>query len=121
MRTLVVSLLYVLLLGFPRLGHAQRYETVGIRAQGFAGAFVAVADDATATWWNPAGLASGPFFDALVEYDRSRRTPQQSVKAVAVAFPALGVSYYHLPINQMRAAASTGSGASGREDSRQEQ
>ena len=32
---------------------AQIYETVGTRAQGMAGAFVAVADDATAVWWNP--------------------------------------------------------------------
>jgi hypothetical protein len=121
MRNLVLSLVSLLVLASPRPARAQLFETVGIRAQGFGGAFVAVADDATATWWNPAGLASGPFFDALVEYDRIRRTPQQSVRAVAVAFPALGVSYYHLPINQMRAAASTGTGATGRQDSRQEQ
>ncbi len=42
-----------------RPASAQIYETVGIRAQGMAGAFVAVADDSTATWWNPAGLATG--------------------------------------------------------------
>jgi hypothetical protein len=78
------------------------YETVGIRAQGLGGAFVAVADDATATWWNPAGLASGPFFDALVEYDRIRTSPQTSVRGLAAAFPSLGVSYYHLPISQIR-------------------
>lgn len=29
---------------------------VGARAAGFAGAFVAVADDASATYWNPAGM-----------------------------------------------------------------
>ena len=29
---------------------------VGARALGMGGAFVAVADDATATYWNPAGL-----------------------------------------------------------------
>ncbi len=121
MRTLVPSLVSLLVLAFGHPAHAQPYETVGIRAQGFGGAFVAVADDATATWWNAAGLATGPFFDALVEYDRIRRTPQQSVRAVAVAFPSLGVSYYHLPINQMRAAASTETGATGRKDSRQEE
>ena len=38
------------------------YESVGIRAQGMGGAFVAVADDATASWWNPAGLAGGAYF-----------------------------------------------------------
>jgi len=36
------------------------FEVVGERALGMAGAFVAVADDATAVHWNPAGLVSGP-------------------------------------------------------------
>jgi len=47
---------------------AQIYESVGIRAQGMAGAFVAVADDADATWWNPAGLAGGAYFSGVTEY-----------------------------------------------------
>lgn len=34
-------------------------ESVGARALGMGGAFVAVADDASATYWNPAGLATG--------------------------------------------------------------
>lgn len=34
-------------------------ESVGERALGMGGAFVAVADDATAVWWNPAGLVAG--------------------------------------------------------------
>ena len=42
-----------------------------------------------------------PAMDGLVEYDRIRRTPQTSVRALAVAFPALGASYYRLPINQL--------------------
>ncbi len=46
---------------------AQIYEIVGTRAQGMGGAFVAVADDATATWWNPAGLATGAYFSSVVE------------------------------------------------------
>ena len=37
-------------------------EVLGVRAQGMAGAFVAVADDATAAYWNPAGLGTGDFF-----------------------------------------------------------
>ena len=51
-----------------RPASAQIYETVGIRAQGMAGAFVAVADDSTATWWNPAGLATGAYFSGIVEH-----------------------------------------------------
>ena len=46
---------------------AQLYEDIGTRAQGMSGAFVAVADDATAVWWNPAGLATGAYFNAIVE------------------------------------------------------
>ena len=57
-----------LLSGASRAG-AQSFESVGIRAQGMGGAFVAVADDATATWWNPAGLASGAYFNAFLERD----------------------------------------------------
>jgi hypothetical protein len=32
-----------------------------------AGAFVSVADDVTATYWNPAGLAHAPIFDATLQ------------------------------------------------------
>jgi len=94
-----VAVLALSLFLAPHIAFAQMYETVGIRAQGLGGAFVAVADDATATWWNPAGLATGPLFDALIEYGRLRTTPQTSVRGVAIAFPSLGVSYYHTPIN----------------------
>jgi long-chain fatty acid transport protein len=38
----------------------------GTRALGMAGAFTAVADDATAGWWNPAGLSS-LLADAVLE------------------------------------------------------
>ena len=94
-----LGVVFVLLALTPGAARAQVYESVGIRAQGMGGAFVAVADDATATWWNPAGLASGPLFDALLEYSRVRATPQTSVRGVAVAFPSLGLSYYRLPLN----------------------
>src|SRR6266481_2044160 len=46
---------------------AQTTDTIGVRAQGMAGAFTAVADDATAGWWNPAGLAGGAYFNAIIE------------------------------------------------------
>ena len=62
-----VALLIPLLAAAPGLAQAQTFETFGIRAQGMGGAFVAVSDDATATWWNPAGLATGGFFDSVVQ------------------------------------------------------
>jgi hypothetical protein len=45
----------------PALAGAQvvTFEAVGERALGMAGAFVGVANDATAVAWNPAGLVSG--------------------------------------------------------------
>ena len=44
-----------------------------------SGAFVAVADDATAVWWNPAGLATGPYFNAI----RRKGTGDPTGKSVA--------------------------------------
>src|SRR5687767_15417468 len=43
--------------------YAQVIESAGSRALGMGGAFVAVASDSSATWWNPAGIAAGPFVD----------------------------------------------------------
>jgi hypothetical protein len=80
------------------------------------GAFTAVADDATATWWNPAGLAGGPYFNTLIEYDRPDTPADANAKAVAFALPSLGLSYYRLPISEMQPSASTAAGASGRQD-----
>jgi hypothetical protein len=95
----------------PLTAHAQRIGDVGVRAQGMAGAFVAVSDDATATWWNPAGLATGlSFVDFTAEID------QHGGRAVAVAFPSLGLSYYHRNISQIQPSNSTESGTSGRQD-----
>jgi hypothetical protein len=46
---------------------AQVFESVGTRALGMGGAFVAVADDATGVYWNPAGLAKGPVADGTIQ------------------------------------------------------
>ena len=106
-----VSVLCALLVCAPRPSIAQSIESVGIRAQGVAGAFVAVADDATATWWNPAGLPhSQSFIDGIVEVGRGGHW------GVAFGFPALGLSYYHLNISQIRPSASTAAGGTSRQD-----
>lgn len=98
------------------VAEAQLYESVGIRAQGLGGAFVAVADDATATYWNPAGIAGGPYFDLLAEYGRPDLAPNKGPWALAMAVPSLGLSYYRLPVSQMRPPASTGAGVSDRQE-----
>src|SRR5258707_10823289 len=91
----LVSLVSFVLIGTP--AYAQVPESIGIRAQGMAGAFTAVADDATATWWNPAGLAGGSYFSTILEYPHPTRGSDADVKGVSMAFPALGVGYYRLP------------------------
>jgi hypothetical protein len=91
--------------------HAQSFEDVGIRAQGVAGAFVAVADDATAAWWNSAGLAtSQSFADGVIEGGQGGHW------GVSLGFPALALSYYHLNISQIQPSGSTGAGSSSRQD-----
>ena len=78
---------------------AQGAPPAGVRAAGMAGAFVGVADDASAVYWNPAGLASGAFFSLVL--DRStvqpppgQDTPDLSATFVAIGTPPLGVTYY---------------------------
>lgn len=96
-----------LLLAAPSAVSAQPMETLGTRALGMGGAFVAVADDATAPYWNPAGLATGASFSFLVERqlldltaDRADAAPERaeddSGLIVSLGVPALGLSYYRL-------------------------
>lgn len=108
-----------LLLLIARAGAAQFHEDVSTRAHGMGGAFVAVADDASATWWNPAGLATGGLFSAVVERGRttapdepadSALARRSTVTGFAAAFPSLGLSYYRLRISEIRPISdSTGS------------
>lgn len=57
----------------PTHAASQSFDSVGGRALGMAGAFVAVADDPSAAWWNPAGLASGQPAGATIEWLRAGR------------------------------------------------
>jgi hypothetical protein len=100
----------------PAAASAQIYESVGVRAQGMGGAFVAVADDATTTWWNPAGLASGGYFNTIVELDKAEDPASTRARALALSVPSMGLSYYRLALNGMRAPTSTASAAGSRED-----
>jgi hypothetical protein len=119
-----VSVALIALVLAPLTALAQPSDAVGIRAQGMAGAFTAVADDATATWWNPAGLAAGSYFNIIIESSGRRQpvdedaTPSWQVRSrgISVAYPALGLSYYRLQISEIRPATSTAEAAGGRQD-----
>jgi len=81
-----------------------------------SGAFVAVADDATTTWWNPAGLASGGYFNGILEFDRVDTPAGTRARAFALNVPSLGLSYYRLALNGMRLTDTTGTALANRED-----
>jgi hypothetical protein len=66
-------------------------HAIGVRATGMGGAFTAVADDGSAAYWNPAGLATGSFFSLLIDRNTLDR---QSALLVAVGTPPLGIVYY---------------------------
>ena len=76
-----------------------------------AGAFVAMADDATAAYWNPAGLPSGAFLSLLLDYQRpeSWGNPARSDAPATndssiftgLATNSTALSYYRLRTNQI--------------------
>lgn len=81
---------------------AQAFEGPGTRAQGM-GAFVAVADDASAVYWNPAGLASGAYFSLMLDRTGAEASPEGEGRAgsrsawmLALSAPVVGLSYYRL-------------------------
>jgi len=127
MRTYACAFLIAVASPLPAL--AQSNEGVGVRAQGMAGAFTAVADDASATWWNPAGLAGGAYLNAIIEYG-SQEQPrtdrdalgglapawQLNARSFSAAFPALGLSYYRLQVSQIQPETSTAAGGGVRQD-----
>jgi hypothetical protein len=100
---------------------AQSFESVGQRALGMGGAFVAVANDSSATWWNPAGLAAGPFLDVAISRssgtaDARLPASRTGVWSLSLGTPPLGVSYYRLHITDIRPISPTAEVEAGRED-----
>jgi F plasmid transfer operon, TraF, protein len=126
MRSRVASALRVMTvagaawLGLAGTSAAQGFETLGVRALGMGGAFVAVADDATATYWNPAGLATGVIVSAAVEHGREatgepdapafRSSQRGSGTFIGLALPPIGVSYYRVRSTRLLPPGSLGNG-----------
>jgi hypothetical protein len=85
---------------------AQTAEVVGTRALGMGGAFVAVADDPSAVYWNPAGLPRMGIIQMGLEWQSFETGPDAptfrdpaadgSSTLVAMTTPPLGVSYLRL-------------------------
>src|SRR5215831_17319864 len=103
MRYLVASSALTVVLGMPAAARAQP-DAIGVRAAGMGGAFTAVADDATAAYWNPAGLAAGAFVGVTID---ANALDHHAGQFVGLATPPFGISYF-------RTSSSTGEGANGR-------
>jgi hypothetical protein len=97
----------------PSAAHAQiRFEAVGARALGLSGAFVAVADDPTAVFWNPAALVHGSAVALTIGFDRFQfRKPddpaalgggESSSEYFAFGSWPLGLSYGHFSAAGLR-------------------
>lgn len=97
-----LTIIAILFAACPAAGWAQSIDALGTRAAGMSGAFVAVADDASAGYWNPAGFASGSFFSLVIDRTAGTADPDgtlagsQSGWLLALGAPALGLSYYRL-------------------------
>lgn len=106
--------------GLPTIARAQIVETVGGRALGMGGAFVAVANDSTATWWNPGALAAGPFVDVTIGRavtSRGDHVPawRDQATAWALTTPVFGVSYYRVRLAEVGRVPPTGGGGASRQ------
>lgn len=72
LKRLLLSLTAALAMASP--AHATKYAAeflkipIGARAVGMGGAFVAVTDDATGPWWNPAGMVYLPYKEVIPQH-----------------------------------------------------
>ena len=86
-----MRILALFTLFLPTLAGAQTFGGIGTRAEGMGGAFVAIADDASAVYWNPAGIATGATFDFQIA--RGKADPGSTL-FLGATMPVLGLSYY---------------------------
>ena len=116
-----IALLCAAMIGLPSPAPAQIVESVGNRALGMGGAFVAVASDSSATWWNPAGLAAGPFLDltlarASTRVDERPSAWRNRTSWFAIATPPFGFGYYRFRLTDIQPFGPTDQAGGGRED-----
>ena len=113
------------ILGVAGIGEAQ--APVGTRAAGLAGAFVGVADDASAVYWNPAGLATGPIVSGIASFADEVTAPDGAQPAagerhtatiVGLSLPPIGLAYYRLGTYGADAATPAVTGLQSREEVR---
>jgi hypothetical protein len=120
MRSLIFT--FVLVPMLAAAAAAQSEPPAGVRATGMGGAFVAVADDASAVFWNPAGLASGSYFSLALD-DNRLQTPdatsfphRRSAFMLAIGAPALGLSYFSTTVTRAAQPVATAGQPQGRTD-----
>jgi F plasmid transfer operon protein TraF len=108
MRMVARMALGLTLLASPAVLRAQTFEAVGTRAAGMGGAFVAVADDASAAYWNPAGFASGAFLTLVFDRTGGKANPPDGPGGsgrtgllIALGAPPVGLSYYRLRLTTL--------------------
>src|SRR5437773_680806 len=81
---------------FPTLSSAGGFESAGLgaRAIGMGGAFIGVADDWTAIYWNPAGLTQlkGKGIGTAIEYVRVQAHDSQGLTNAMIPFTKTNIS-----------------------------
>ena len=119
--------LIVLILSVMAIRTADAQTPIGVRASGLAEAFVGVADDATAVYWNPAGIATGAIVSLVASFGWDQTAPESPQTAagerhtagiVALSMPPIGLAYYRLGTYGTGAAQPAVTGADGREEVR---
>ena len=120
-RVPMVTGFLLVVLFWPLGALAQAIETAGSRGPGMGGAFVAVATDSSATWWNPAGIAAGPFLDMSLHWNAMRTggdtapASRTHISAFSFATPPAGVSYYRFRVTDIVSDGTTATGEGGRQ------
>ncbi|MGE5177033.1 MAG: PorV/PorQ family protein [Hyphomicrobiales bacterium] len=91
-------------------GFASLKLGVGARAMGMASAYVALADDPTATYWNPAGLASMQGAQVTVMHNEWIQDFRQEYAAVGAPFGpgAVGFAFSGFYTSELEARDATG-------------